>query len=376
MENPFVFGSATSGEWFTDREADAKRLLMNFTHGVNTILISPRRWGKTSLVHKVSEDALSDNIKVVNIDIFSCRNTEEFYTLFATEIIKQTASKWEEWVDNAKRFLSSMVPKISFGIDPMTDFTLSLDFSRQQQNEDILHLPQKIAKEKGIRIVVCLDEFQQVAEFDNALHFQRKLRSVWQLQKDVSYCLYGSKRHVMTKLFSKQSMPFYKFGDVIYLQKISTDDWVAFICHRFKVTDKKISPELAKRICETVENHSSYVQQLAWLVWIKTDKTATDNDFDAAYIDLLNQNSALYHKYVDGLTAYQLNFLNALSEGVKSEFTRKENLDKYQLGTSANIRRLKTSLENKELIDITEKSVSFNDPVFKLWFRKNVKRFS
>ncbi len=375
MENPFVFGSATSGEWFTDREADAKRLLANFRHNVNTILISPRRWGKTSLVRKVSEDARSSTLKVVNMDVFACRSEEEFYTLYATELIKQTASRWEEWVENAKRFLSGLVPKISFGADPMTDFTLSFDFSNKQLNGEILNLPQKIAKEKDIRIVVCLDEFQQVAEFDNALYFQRKLRSAWQLHQDITYCLYGSKKHLMTKLFSKQSMPFYKFGDVIYLQKISTDDWVTFIRHRFEVTGKQISTGLAKEVAVTVENHSSYVQQLAWLLWVQTDKEATEAGFESAYTDLLNQNSMLYFKYVDGLTTYQLNFLYAVSDGVTSEFTRKENLERYQLGTSANIRRLKTSLENKELIDISGKTVSFNDPVFKLWFRKNVRRF-
>ena len=84
----------------------------------------------------------------------------------------------------------------------------------------------------------------------------------------------------------------------------------------------------------------------------------------------------LYFKYIDGLTAYQLNFLHAIADGLTSEFTRKENLHHYQLGTSANIKRLKTALENKELIDISGKTVSFNDPVFKLWFRKNVRRFT
>lgn len=375
MENPFVFGSATSGEWFTDREADSKRLSANLTHGINTILISPRRWGKTSLVHKVGENIRSAKIKVVNIDVFACRNPEEFYTLFATEIIKQTSSKWEEWVENTKQFLSGLVPKISLGIDPITDFTLSLDFSNPQQNEEVLNLPQKIANEKGVQIAICLDEFQQIAEFDNSLYFQRKLRSIWQLHKNATYCLYGSKQHLMTKLFSKQSMPFYKFGDVMYLQKIATSDWIEFIRHRFQVTGKEISTELAEKICNTVENHSSYVQQLAWLLWVQTDKIATEADFDAAYTDLLNQNSMLYFKNIDGLTTYQLNFLHTIANGVTSEFTKKENLERYQLGTSANIRRLKTSLENKELIDISGKTVNFNDPVFKLWFKKNVRRF-
>ena len=374
MSNPFVFGSATSGEQFTNRTQDVDRLLANFTHGISSIVISPRRWGKTSLVQKVSALARVDNLKVVNIDIFSCRDVNDFYLLFATEVIKQTASKWEEWADNAKQFLSALIPKISFGVDPQNDFSVSFDFSNAKLNDDVLDLPQKIAKEKGYRIVVCIDEFQQLCEFTDHIHFQKKLRSVWQLQKEVSYCLYGSKKHLMTELFSKQSMPFYKFGDVFFLQKISTNDWISFICERFESTGKKISGEQAKLISDTVENHSSYVQQLAWNVWVKTKDITKDADIESSITDLFNQNAILYYRYVEELTGYQLNFLRAVAEDIHSEFTKSEVLQKYQLGTSANVKRLKDALEKKELIDITEKTVSFNDPVFKLWFQKNLRR--
>jgi len=374
MSNPFVFGSATSGEQFTDRVQDTERLLANFKHGVSVILISPRRWGKTSLVQKVSAMAQGKDVKVVTLDIFSCRNADDFYQLFATEVIKQTANKWEEWADNAKKFLSALIPKISFGVDPNTDFSVSLDFSNTRLNDELLDLPQKIAKDKGFRIVVCIDEFQQIAEFQDHVHFQKKLRSVWQLQTEVSYCLYGSKKHVLSELFSKQSMPFYKFGDVLFLQKISTADWINFICERFLSTGKSISAELAKKICDTVENHSSYVQQLAWNVWIKTNTSATNDDVDAAVIDLLNQNSMLYYRYIEGLSGFQINFLRAIADGKSSEFTRSETLRNYHLGTSANVKRLKDALEKKELIDITGKIVSFNDPVFKIWFQKNIRK--
>lgn len=115
MENPFLFGAATSGKWFIDRVEDCERLSANFSCGVNTILISPRRWGKTSLVNKVARSFLDDNIKIVRMDMFSCRSEQDFYQLFVTEAIKQTANKWEEWIENAKQFLSRLSPKISFG---------------------------------------------------------------------------------------------------------------------------------------------------------------------------------------------------------------------------------------------------------------------
>lgn len=155
---------------------------------------------------------------------------------------------------------------------------------------------------------MCIDEFQQIAEFKDSKAFQKRLRSVWQLQKSVSYCLFGSKKHLMNELFEKKSLPFYKFGDTVYLPKIGTEDWVDYICGRFEATGKHISAELAGKICRAVDNHSSYVQQLAWLVWIHTDETATEQDFEGAYQDIIDQNTPLFEKQTESLTAYQMNF--------------------------------------------------------------------
>lgn len=296
---PFTFGVATSGDNFTDREKETERLLLNFRHGINTILISPRRWGKTSLVQKVCRLAQSDQLKVVYLDIFSCRSDRNFYEA-ASAVLKQTSSKWEEWVENARQFLSRITPKISMGTDPMTDFSISFEINpKNNDGEEILQLPEKIAHEKGCNIVVCIDNFQQIAEFKDSKIFQKRLRSVWQLQKSVSYCLFGSKKHLMNELFEKKSYPFYKFGDTMYLPKIGTQDWIAYICRRFEATGKQIPKELAERICQSMENHSSYVQQLAWLVWIHTDKVATEQDFEAAYQDIIDQNTPLFEKQTE-----------------------------------------------------------------------------
>lgn len=374
MENkPFIFGIATSGDNFTDRKKETERLLLNFQHGVNTVLISPRRWGKTSLVQKVCRLAQSDKLKIVYLDIFSCRSDKEFYNAFATAIIKQTSSKFEEWLDNAKLFLSRITPKISIGSDPMTDFSISLEMNPKSEDiDEILQLPEKIAQKKNCSIVICIDEFQQIAEFSDSKTFQKRLRTVWQLQKNVSYCLFGSKKHLMNELFENKSYPFYKFGDAIYLQKIGTQDWVEYICNRFSVTGKQISEQLAERICQAVDNHSSYVQQLAWLVWIHTDKIATEKDFESAYQDIIDQNTPLFEKQTESLTTYQMNFLRAVLDGVHSEFTKQEILNKYQLGTSANISIVKRALEKKELIEKEKRKIIIPDPIMSVWLKREL----
>ncbi len=374
-QGPFRFGEVASGDTFTDREEATARLLANFEHGINTILISPRRWGKTSLVRKVGRLAHSERRKVVYLDIFSCRTDREFYDAFARAVLKQTASRWEELMENVGAFLSRVAPKFSFGVDPMSDFSISLEIGSQPEDaEDILHLPQKIAEKRGWNIVVCIDEFQQIAEFHDSKTFQKRLRSVWQLQERVSYCLFGSKNHLMSELFEKRSLPFYKFGDVAYLPKIATEDWVAYICSRFEKTQKSISPQLAERICLTVENHSSYVQQLSWLVWIHVRSAATEQDFLRARQELIDQNSPLFERQTENLSAHQMNFLRALVDGVHREFTSQQVLQKYRLGSSANVSVVKRALVKKELIETHGSQASLADPVLGLWLEQLFRR--
>ena len=129
MDKPFVFGVAASGENFTDRKKETQRLLLNFTHGINTILISPRRWGKTSLVKKVATLADTGNRRVVYLDIFSCRTEQDFYKMFATAILKQTSSRLDEWIENTKLFLTRISPKITMGTDPINDFSISFELN-------------------------------------------------------------------------------------------------------------------------------------------------------------------------------------------------------------------------------------------------------
>ncbi len=373
-EAPFVFGVRVEGDTFTDRKEETNRLKMNFLYGVNTILISPRRMGKTSLVEKVCSLVESDTLKIAKIDAFGCRSENDFINAFATAVVRATSSKWEEWMENAKTFLSRFIPKISIGQDPLTDFSIALEYNRANTvTEDILQLPETIAKQKGIKIVICIDEFQQIADFPDSITFQKKLRSVWQLQSNVSYCLYGSKKHMMEKMFQSQSHPFYRFGDLFYLDKISETDWVEYICERFRVTGKEISRELASEICTVTDRYSSYVQQLAWLVWLRTDKHATKEDVEFGIDRMLDACEPLFIQQTESLSAYQMNFLRALANGVHTGFTRSEILDTYQLGTAANISRLKKALTEKDLIMMTApKKLEISDPILALWLKRRV----
>ena len=369
-----MFGVRVEGDTFTDRKEETERLKANFSYGVNTILISPRRMGKTSLVDKVCSLVENEHTRIARIDAFGCRSENDFINAFATAVVRATSNRWEEWVENVKVFLSRFVPKISVGQDPLSDFSISLEYNANNTTtEDVLRLPEVIAKEKGCRIVVCIDEFQQLGDFPDSLSFQKRLRGVWQLQHNVSYCLYGSKKHMMERMFQNQSYPFYRFGDLFYLDKISEADWVVYVCERFKVTGKHISEDLARVICSVTDRYSSYVQQLAWLVWLKTQDSATMSDVEYGIDRLLDACEPLFIQQTEDLSAYQMNFLHALVNGVHTGFTQSAILSRYRLGTAANVTRLKKALMEKDLITVSApKHLEMSDPILALWLKRRV----
>ena len=365
---PFKFGEVVSSSIFLNRKADLERLHTNIGGGISTILISPRRWGKSSLVKKAAETYKDKKTVFVFIDCFRVHSREQFLEEFASQIVAATTTKVEERLQAAKKFFGSLVPEIGFSTDINSEVSLKLKWNNEFPDSAILNLSQTIAADKGIKLVVCIDEFQNIAQFDGKQRFQKELRSYWQHHTGVTYCLYGSKRHLMVKFFNKVSMPFYRFGDMMFLEKISREHWQEYIVKRFSLFHKKISKGHAGQIADFVQCHSYYVQQLAHITFHRTEKETTDEELQVSVIQLLENNQMMYHRVIEELSPPQIEFLRAMSNGVTSFYSKKVNKE-YELGSVGNIKRIREALETKEVIDLFGKYPTFVDPVFELWFK-------
>ena len=371
MEAPFIFGKIATDENFTDREQETKHLVGNFRSLINTIIISPRRWGKSSLVHRAATIAQNEDkyLRVCTVDLFNVKTEEQFYTVFARSIIRGTASRWDEAVENAKMFFSRLIPRISIGADPMNEVSIDFDWEEMRNNPDeILDLPERIAEAKGLKVMVCIDEFQNIAEFDDPLFFQRKLRAHWQIHQKVSYCLYGSKRHMMLEVFTDSSMPFYKFGDLFFLNKIDTAHFVPFITERFFSTGKTISEGACRKIVELADNHPYYVQQLSQLSWLRSPESCTEEIVVKAHASLVEQLSLLFSNLVETLTFQQICYLHAIISGEKA-ITSAETMHKYHISSATAVSRSLKALTQKDILDRRAGVVSFQDPIFEYWLR-------
>ena len=173
---------------------------------------------------------------------------------------------------------------------------------------------------------------------------------------------------MLMEVFSSPSMPFYKFGDIIFLEKIKEKDWIEFIVKRFHETGKRIEDESAAMIANSCENHPYYVQQLAQQVWLRSSKNCKPTVIKEAFEDVVMQLSMLFQLLTDDLSTKQIGFLNALCNK-EEQVTSQSVLKKYDLGTSANVIKIKKVLHDREIIDIAGKNIEFMDPLYKYWLK-------
>lgn len=373
MKSPFQFGTLATRENFIDRVEDRALLKQLMTSHINTMLISPRRWGKSSLV-KMAMTELCDeheDIRVCYIDAFSIGSEKEFYSTLASKVIACSSTKTERWISDAKKFLNGVVPQIVVN-DQITDFiAFDIKYTPQEQDKmSILQLPETIAREKNIHIIICIDEFQQLANLPEYKDMEGKMRSVWQQQEHVTYCIYGSKRNIMLNIFNNANSPFYRFGQVIFMQKIAKADWIPFIISSFTKTGKNISESYASRICDTVSCHSWYLQQLCFFIWNMTDKEVDDNTFNIGLKQVININTPMFQSDTENLSSSQIEMLRAIADGQK-QLSSEDAKRKYNLGNPNTIAKNKNILQNKDIIEKQNNNFTFVDPIFQLWFQQN-----
>ena len=136
MNSPFKYGKIVTGENFINRTEDIGRIQGNISSGINTILISPRRWGKSSLIKQIEALNRDKNIRFAFIDFFNIRTEEDFLEKYSREIIRCSISKKEDLLNSGKEFFQKISPSFSFGADPINDFSVSFNWQDVFKTKD------------------------------------------------------------------------------------------------------------------------------------------------------------------------------------------------------------------------------------------------
>ena len=288
MENPFKFGTIVDAEYFTDRVKEVAYIKAFLNSSNHLILISPRRFGKSSVVAKAVRESGRQHItlnlqSVTSIPDLSAKLLREFFKVHPFERVRHLITHFR------------IIPTIS--TNPVTgamDVSFQPGAPEAEVLEDVLMLFENAHSERD-RLVVVLDEFQEIMEI--APKLDRRLRSVMQQQKHINYVLLGSQESMMTDIFEEKKSPFYHFGELMRLGKLPREDFHRYLEERLQPVFAEKSESLADRILDYTSCHPYYSQQLASNVWqVGVLQPDTDDVLQAAIDHVVLSHSLDYER--------------------------------------------------------------------------------
>ena len=262
MKNPFIYGKRVSGRAFFDR-AKVKSDIRNVLDGGNNVLLyGPRRYGKSSLMGEVLAEIRAEGGFCAELNMMDIVSLEDFIARFARIVYRELAPV-SGALNLVAGFLKRMSPSI--GLDEEGKPELRISFSAGNATLDnlreVLMLPERLCGEKR-RIVIAIDEFQEVSELGLGAQFERTMRSVIEKQDHVSYVFLGSKTHMLERMFSSKSRPFYNSAQKFLLLRPPADESAAFLVDRFAASSIGLDRQLAEKMVRMVDNVPYYLQAL------------------------------------------------------------------------------------------------------------------
>ncbi len=258
MENPFKFGTIVEAEFFTDRREEVRYICQFLNSANHLILISPRRFGKSSLVAKAiglsGRKSITVNLQqITSVADLAAKLLREFFKQHPLERIRHLLTHFR------------IIPTISTNaLTGTMDVSFQPGVDGSMLLEDVMELIEKVHSEDD-RIIVVFDEFQEILDLDS--HLDKKLRAIMQTQHHINYILLGSQESMMTDIFERKKSPFYHFGQLMRLGKLPREDFYQYLTDRLESCFAEKSSTLANKILDYTDCHPYYTQQLASNVW-------------------------------------------------------------------------------------------------------------
>lgn len=358
MENPFVYGEVVPSDAFVDREVELDRLVSDLADAQKVFLISPRRYGKSSLVRRALASLARGGVLTVETTVSSFSS----YLAFLEGYARALASVDMRW-DRARAWLAESItstrPEIRYETGPSRLRSISVAFPAVTSPRDVdrlaaevFELPGRLAALRKRQVVVALDEFQAVASFDGG-SVEHALRAAAQHQRNVGYVFAGSEPSLMERMISPKR-PFYKAGPVMRLQKIPADAFAAFIDARFARTGIKTEPGLGAAIVELAGNLPYDVQRLAHETWddVRADggRRATLDTLHATLARLLAEQATVFEAIWQRLTLAQRGVLRAVVLQAGREVLSAGTRSRFRLGPPSSIQASLGALMKQDLI--------------------------
>jgi hypothetical protein len=375
MANPFVYGEIVPVAAFVDREVELDRLTGDLHAGQKVFLISPRRYGKSSLVRQALRGAARSGALTVEVTVSSYSS----YVAFLEGYARALASA-ETRLDRARawvlQMLASVRPDVRIEPDESGRSQIAVSFPAARTARDVSHLaqqvfalPGRIAEVRRRRMAIALDEFQAISAF-NGGSVEHTLRAAVQQQRQVGYVFSGSEPTLMERMLGK-SRPFYKAGPVMRLQKIPADRFASFIEARFRATGIKPSAGLGAAIVDLAGNLPYDVQRLAHEVWddvkAAAQRSADLEDLHATLKRLLGEHDTLFEGIWLRLTLAQRGALRAAVLEDGRELLSADVRARHRLSGTSTVQASLGALVREDILTREGTRYAVVDSLFKEW---------
>lgn len=372
--NPFRYGALALDDAFTDREREIAELKADARNGQDVVLFAPRRYGKSSLVWRVSQELIAGRVLVAHVNLMTTPTITRLAEKLAATIHEDLASPLFRAKERL-RVLQGLRVRPTVTVDP-DDGSLNFSFDSGRVEdiratiERLLELPGQLAGDRNRQVVLILDEFQEVSEIDASL--PRLMRSVFQQQPEVAHIYLGSRRHMMERIFNDENEPFWRSAKQMELDVIEREPFGKYIEHRFLSTGRRIDESAIDAVLDVTHGHPYATQELCYFLWQDAPPggVAALEQVDAALARVLNAEHAHFSLVWENASAHQRLLLRALAEEpgrpLMADYRRRHTLP----GTSS-VQRALASLEEAELIRRSRGEAWINEPFLAGWLLQN-----
>lgn len=373
--NPFRYGALALDDAFTDREREIEELEADALNGQDVVLFAPRRYGKSSLVWRLSQRLISKRVLVAHANLMTTPTITRLAEKLTGTIHEDIASPLLRTKERL-RILQGLRVRPAVNIDP-EDGSLSFSFDASPRPEDIaatlerlLELPGQLSGERKRQVVLILDEFQEISEIDP--HLPRLMRSVFQQQPEVCHIYLGSKRHMMERIFNDENEPFWRSAKQMELDVIEARPFSDYIERQFKRSGKAIEPSAITAVLNLTGGHPYATQELCYFLWqdVDAEATASPADVKAALAKVLNAEHAHFSLLWESASSHQRRLLVALSKErghpLAGDYRRK-----HSLPGPSSVQRALGSLQAAEVLARRSGETWIAEPFLAEWLLRN-----
>ncbi len=371
--NPFIVGRYVSPDYFCDRESETAFLIKQIENGRNVALISPRRMGKTGLIHHCfHQDELTQKFHTFFVDIYATTSLTEFVYLLGKAIYEELKPKGKVWTERFFQIITSL--RMGFKLDAMTgepSFDIGLgDIQTPQTTLDEIFAYLEAADKP---CVVAIDEFQQISNYEEK-NVEALLRTKIQQCKQTQFVFAGSKRHLMSNMFNSASKPFYQSAISMGLDPIPMDTYADFATRLFEERGKHISRELVEKVYQQFNGCTWFVQMMMNELFAMTGNGELSDISQLEYAEnnvIIAQESS-YKDLLAQLAPKQKLILQAIAkEGVARSVTSAAFIKKYNLPSASSVQSAIKGLLKNDIITQEEDSYRIYDYFFAAWLARD-----